>query len=191
MRSFVDRLQGDRLPPPLRVALAERTGQNDPYLYHKLQLLNSVESAQTPYQVDRYQTEILRKDDPQKGDKRLQLEYTLTEQIRHFKESKKFERDRQERTQRIGQIEAMLDNFNKERKRSNPNPEARLADGETPATVRTDQNSSICKEGTVDLKRKQFVKNFALEKERQRKQAGSKGLIKVSSASALPPQAPA
>ena len=39
---------------------------------------------------------------------------------------------------------------------------------ETPNTVRTDQNSSICKEGTVDLKRKQFVKNFAIEKEKSR-----------------------
>ena len=41
------------------------------------------------------------------------------------------------------------------------------------------------------MKRKQFVKNFAIEKERQRKHATSKGLIKVSSASALPPQFPA
>ena len=53
---------------------------------------------------------------------------------------------------------------------------------ETPNTIRTDQNSSICKEGTVDLKRKQFVKNFALEKEKSRQ-----GLTKFSSASNLPP----
>ena len=53
---------------------------------------------------------------------------------------------------------------------------------ETPNTVRTDQNSSICKEGTVDLKRKQFVKNFAIEKEKSRQ-----GLAKFSSASNLPP----
>ena len=48
--------------------------------------------------------------------------------------------------------------------------------------MRTDQNSSICKEGTVDLKRKQFVKNFAIEKEKTRQ-----GLTKFSSASHLPP----
>ena len=48
---------------------------------------------------------------------------------------------------------------------------------ETPNTIRTDQNSSICKEGTVDLKRRQFVKNFAIEKEKSRS-----GLMKFSSA---------
>ena len=48
--------------------------------------------------------------------------------------------------------------------------------------MRTDQNSSICKEGTVDLKRKQFVKNFAIDKEKSRQ-----GLTKFSSASHLPP----
>ena len=67
----------------------------------------------------------------------------------------------------MGRIEMMIDNFNKERKWSNPNPETRhVANAETPVTLGTDQNSSICKEGTVDLKRKQFVKNFAIEKER-------------------------
>ena len=62
----------------------------------------------------------------------------------------------------------MLDNFNKERNETNQHPVTRPSNAETPNTVRTDQNSSICKEGTVDMKRKQFVKNFAIEKERQR-----------------------
>ena len=102
MRGFVDILRSKGLPQPLKAALADRRGQHDPYLYQKLQLLNSIESAQTPYQADRYQTEIPRKETTRKGENQLHLEYTLTEQIRHYKDSQKFERDRRERTQRIG-----------------------------------------------------------------------------------------
>ena len=60
----------------------------------------------------------------------------------------------------------MLDNFTRERKGPHQNPDIRKPNTESATTVRTDQNSSICKEGTVDMKRKQFVKNFAIEKER-------------------------
>ena len=84
----------------------------------------------------------------------MQLEYTLTEQIKHYKDSRKFENDRRERSQRMSQIEMMLDNFNNERKGQTLQPEILYGNAETPNTVKTDQNSSICKEGTVDMKRK-------------------------------------
>ena len=54
----------------------------------------------------------------------------------------------------MSQIEMMLDNFNNDRKGQTLQPEILHSNVETPNTVRTDQNSSICKEGTVDMKRK-------------------------------------
>ena len=73
----------------------------------------------------------------------------LSEQIRQFKANKRFEKDKQDRDKRLNKIEAMMEDFKKEKLIIN-----RGSNIETPNTIRTDQNSSICKEGTVDLKRK-------------------------------------
>ena len=73
----------------------------------------------------------------------------LSEQIRQFKANKRFEKDKQDRDKRLNKIEAMMEDFKREKLIIN-----RGSNIETPNTVRTDQNSSICKEGTVDLKRK-------------------------------------
>ena len=53
---FIDKLRVNILPHPLKAALAERNQQNE--AYKKLRLMSTDQSAETPYQRERYQTEI-------------------------------------------------------------------------------------------------------------------------------------
>ena len=49
---FVDKLRVNNLPHPLKTALAERSQQDE--AYKKLRLMSTDQSAETPYQRERY-----------------------------------------------------------------------------------------------------------------------------------------